>query len=337
MTEGVERRVEGIVALAAMAGVSASTVSRALANNPVVAEATRARVHALAAAHGFRLNQVASAFRRGRAEAIGVVVPLGHEVGQTLSDPFFMALLGPLADALADAGFDLLLSRVIPRDGRWLADLVDARRTDGLILIGQSDQFDAIEAVARRGAPVVVWGARRPGAAQLTVGTDNEAGGRLAAEHLISRGRRRLAFLGDPGVPEIAARLRGFAAAVTAAGAVRDEMLPVHLTTSAAHRDVAAFLTDHAAPDGVVAASDVIAMGAMQALAERGLRVPEDVAVVGYDDVALARLTTPALTTVRQDVARGARLLVELLLRRIAGERAASVELAPELVVRGSS
>lgn len=329
-------RVGGIVELAQLAGVSPSTVSRALANSPVIAEKTRERIRALAAEHGFRLNQAASAFRRGRAQAIGVVIPLGHETGQSLSDPFFMALLGPLADALAGAGYDLLLSRVIPREGRWLSDLIDTGRTDGLILVGQSDQLDAIEAAAVRYDRMVVWGARAPGSAQVTVGTDNEAGGRMAAEHLIARGRRRLAFLGNPHIPEFAARYRGFAAAVTAAS-VEDDVLPVHLTNSAAYQEVAAFLTDHPAPDGVVAASDVIAMSAMQALAERGLRVPEDVSVVGYDDVPLARLTTPPLTTVRQDVERGGRLLVDLLLRRIAGEPVESVELEPELVIRGSA
>lgn len=329
-------KVDGIVALAQLAGVSPSTVSRALANNPVIAEATRRRIHALAAEHGFRLNQAASAFRRRRAQAIGVAIPLGHEVGQSLSDPFFMAMLGHLADALAGAGYDLLLSRIIPREDRWLSDLIDTGRTDGLILIGQSNQIDAIEATAAHYDRMVVWGAHVPGLAQITVGTDNEAGGRIAAEHLIARGRRRLAFLGNPDVPEFAARYRGFASAVAHASVEKD-VLPVHLTTGAAYQEVAAFLTNHPAPDGVVAASDVIAMSAIQALAERGLRVPEDVSVVGYDDVALARLTTPPLTTVRQDVERGAEMLVSLLLRRINNEPVESVELAPQLVVRGSS
>lgn len=329
-------KVDGIVALAQLAGVSPSTVSRALANNPVIAEATRRRIHALANEHGFRLNQAASAFRRQRAQAIGVAIPLGHEVGQSLSDPFFMTMLGHLADALARAGYDLLLSRVIPLEDRWLSDLIDTGRTDGLILIGQSNQIEAIEMMARRYDRMVVWGARAPGLTQTTVGTDNEAGGRIAAEHLIARGRRRLAFLGSPDVPEFAARYRGFTE-VVAGASIENDVLPVHLTTGAAYQDVTAFLADHPAPDGVFAASDVIAMGAIQALAERGLRVPEDVSVIGYDDVALARLATPPLTTVRQDLEKGAELLVSLLLRRIAGEPVGSVQLAPELVIRGSS
>lgn len=323
----------GLKEIARIAGVSPATVSRALGDSPVVAEATRTRIRALAAEHGFRLNQAASALRSRRTGAVGVVIPLGHEADQHLSDPFFMGLIGPIADALADSGHDLLLSRVIPADDDWLLERAEGGRVDGLIVIGQSDQTDAIEAVAARYRPLVVWGARVAGGAQVTVGTDNEAGGRIAAEHLVERGRRRFAFLGNPAIPEFAARLAGLRA-VVGEGAT---LLPVHLTTEEAYQEFASFLHDHPAPDGIVAASDVIAMSAMRALAARGLRVPEDVSVVGYDDVVVARHTSPPLTTVRQDVERGARLLVELLLKRLRGEEVRSVEMTPELIVRGSS
>lgn len=328
----------GLVEIARIAGVSPATVSRALAGNPVVAQATRDRVRELAREHGFRLNLTASALRKRRTETVAVVVPLGHDAAQGLSDPFFMGLIAPLADALAEAGYDLLLSRVIPDDGDWLSRRVDGGRVDGTIVIGQSDQVDAIEAVARRYRPLVVWGARVGGGAQVTVGTDNVAGGRIAAEHLLARGRSRLAFFGNPAVPEFAARLQGFRGALAGAGrAVEDMLLPVHLTTGDAYQEIAAFLAGNPPPDGVAAASDVIAMSAMRALAERGLRVPEDASVVGYDDIAVARHTTPPLTTVRQDLGTGARLLVDLLLRRMRGEEAEPVEMAPELIVRGSS
>lgn len=335
-----ERSV-GLVDIARIAGVSPATVSRALANSPVVAEATRVRLQSLAREHGFRLNQTASALRRRRTGAIGVVIPLGHERGQALSDPFFMGLIAPLADALAEAGYDLLLSRVIPVDGEWLGDLVDSGRVDGVIVIGQSDQVAAIEETAARYQPLVVWGARLPGARQLSVGTDNVEGGRLAAEHLIARGRTRLAFLGNPDVPEFAARLSGFraavAASVAAGRAVTEQLLPVHLITSSARQEIDAFLRENPSPDGIAAASDVIAMSAMQVLAERGLRVPSDVSVVGYDDVPVARYTTPPLTTVRQDLEEGARLIVDRLIRRLRGEPVEAIEMTPVLVVRGSA
>jgi DNA-binding LacI/PurR family transcriptional regulator len=323
--------------IAKLAGVSVATVSRSLAGNPHVATATRERIVALAHQHGFQINQAARNFRLKKTRAIGVVLPLGHETDQHLSDPFFMGLIGPLADALTERGHDLLLSRVIPRDRTWLGAIVDSGRVDGVIIIGQSDQIAVIEEVAARYAPLVVWGEHMPGRAQVTVGTDNVAGGRAAAEHLLRQGRSRLAFFGNPEVPEFAARYDGFRQAVRDAGAEEGMLLPVHLTTQASYAAIADFLGGNPPPDGVVAASDVIAMSALQVLSERGIRVPHDVAVVGYDDVVVARHTSPPLTTIRQDVARGAQLLVELLFKRIDGDDAASVAMTPELVLRGSA
>ena len=329
-------RIASVAALAEAAGVSASTASRALAGNPMISAATRKLVGEIAAAHGFRPNQQARNLRLGRTQAIGVVLPLGHETGQHLTDPFFSAMLGHLADALTDRGFDLLLSRVIPTDDDWLDRMLDSGRTDGAIIIGQSNQTAALDRAAARGAPIVVWGTRLPGQVHCTVGTDNAAGGALAAQHLIDAGRTRLVFLGDPAAPEIGERRRGFLAACAAAGVAADTVA-THLTPDAAFGAVAGHLGNHPAPDGIVAASDTIAMMAIRALAERRLRVPEDVAVIGFDDVALAAHTTPPLTSVRQDIARGAALLVELLMRKLAGETVEPIVLAPELVVRAST
>ena len=247
-----------------------------------------------------------------------------------------MSLLAPLADAIADRGHDLLLSRVIPADERWLDAIVDSGRVDGVIVIGQSNQLDAIERVAGRYRPMIVWGAGLPGAAQITVGSDNVAGGRIAAQHLLSQGRTRLAFVGNTEVPEFAARYAGFEEALDAAGA-EATLLPTHLTSESSHSAIEHYLSRHPSPDGIVAASDVIAMSALRALASHGKRVPQDVGVVGYDDVQLATYTTPPLTTMRQDVARGAQLMIDLLFRRIEGGEVASVAMAPELILRGSA
>ncbi|HET9629954.1 MAG TPA: substrate-binding domain-containing protein [Novosphingobium sp.] len=323
--------------LARLAGVTAATVSRALADNPAIAKATRARIQALAQEHGFQINKAARNLRLGRTGAIGVVLPLGHEAEQHLSDPFFMNLLGPLADAIAERGYDLLLSRVIPKDDRWLDEIVSSGRVDGVILIGQSDQYEVIERVAARYRPMVVWGANTPGQAQVTVGTDNVAGGRLAAEHLLAQGRKRLAFFGNPEIPEFAARHAGFEQALQAAGISAAALLPVHLTGEAAYSAIADYLAAHPAPDGIVAASDVIAMSALRALAACGRRVPQEVGVVGYDDVHLAMHTSPSLTTIRQDVATGAGTMVDLLFRRMEGEEVGSVVMPPQLILRDSA
>lgn len=330
------RKIVGLVELARIAGVSPATVSRALSDSPIVAPATRSRIRALAQEHGLRLNQTASAFRRRKTQAIGVTIPLGHDADQSLTDPFFMGLIGPLADALSRAGYDLLLSRVIPEGENWLEDLVQSGRVDGVIVIGQSNQAEVIERVARTYRPIVVWGERLANAQQITVGADNAAGGRLAARRLLSIGRKRLAFLGNPDAPEFAARLEGFRSEAEAGGACVT-LLPVHLSTETAHQEIAAFLDARPLADGLFAASDVIAMSALRAMAERGLAAPQDVAVIGYDDVLIARHTSPPLTTIRQDMAGGARLLVDILLRRMAGEEAGSVTMQPELILRGSA
>ncbi|MFA5967640.1 MAG: substrate-binding domain-containing protein [Sphingomonas sp.] len=329
--------VSTLAELAELAGVSVATVSRSLAGNPVIAKTTRDRIVALASEHGFKVNQAARNLRLKRTGAIGVVLPLGHEAEQHLSDPFFMSLLGPLADAIADRGHDLLLSRIIPKNDRWLDAIVDAGRVDGVIVVGQSNQIDAIERVARRYRPIIVWGADMPDKTQVTVGTDNIAGGRIAAEHLLAQGRRRLAFFGNIEVPEFAARYAGFQQALAASGSGHATLLPVHLTSEASYTAIEDYLTGHSSPDGIVAASDVIAMSALRALSGHGKRVPQDVSVVGYDDVAIAMYTTPPLTTVRQDVARGAAAMVDLLFRRMEGAEVQSVTMAPELILRDSA
>lgn len=332
-------RVRNITDLARLAGVSAGTVSRALADSHLIAKKTRERIQAIAREHDFRPNIMARNLRIKRAGAIGVLIPLGHETGQHISDPFFITLLGQLADALTERGHDLLLSRVIPTDPHWLSRVVDSGRVDGVILIGQSDQSAVIDDVAARYLPMVAWGANFPDQVHCSVGSDNRKGGALAAQHLIDKGAKRFAFFGDPVAPEIAERLEGAREALAAAGlGAALDILPAHLTAETAHPAISAWLADDGnIPDGIIAASDVIAMSALRALAERGLSVPDEVRIVGYDDLAFANQTMPPLTTIRQDLVAGAAHLVDLLFRRIGGEKTDSVVLEPQLIVRGSS
>ena len=321
--------------LAALAGVSTATVSRALAGHSSVNAKTRERIRELARKHDVRPNQLARNLRMKSTGAIGLVLPLGHARTQHLTDPFFLSLLGFLADLLVERGYDILLSRVIPDADDWLERLVDSGRIDGLLLVGQSDQFAAIERVAQRYRPLVVWGAHREGQHHLTIGSDNVAGGRLAAEHLIAQGRQRLLFVGDPAPPEFADRLAGFAAAARDAGLPHD-VLPTPMMPEAVHAAMAAHLAGGTVPDAIFAASDVAAMSVLRALAEAGIDIPGTTAVVGYDDVTLAAHTSPSLTTVRQDLAIGAELMVDRLLKRIAGEPAQSAIVPPVLIARQS-
>lgn len=322
--------------LAALAGVSTATVSRALAGHASVNEQTRERIRLLAREHDVRPNQLARNLRMKSTGAIGLVLPLGHAKTQHLTDPFFLSLLGFLADLLVERGYDILLSRVIPDADDWLERLVDSGRIDGLLLVGQSDQFAAIERVSQRYRPLIVWGANRSGQHHLTIGSDNVAGGRLAAEHLIAQGRQRLLFVGDPAPPEFADRLAGFAAAADEAG-VAHTILATPMSPEAVHAAVAEQLAGGTVPDAIFAASDVAAMSVLRALAEAGIDVPTTTAVIGYDDVSLAAHTSPPLTTIRQDLAIGAELMVDRLLKRVAGEPAESAIVTPVLIRRQSA
>ena len=333
------KRVVNMHELASRAGVSASTVSRALAGSPLISTATRERLTALAQEMGYRVNSSASRLRRRRANTIGIVTPMGHGVEQYGAHPFLQTLLAGIADVLSERGLDLLLLRFHPNVEEWMEATLDAGRADGLIVLRQSTLHPALNAVARTHDRFVVWGQHLPDQAYLTVGSDNRQGGALAAGHLLERGRQRIAFLGDRGLNENAARYQGYAAALRAAGRKPERALD--LVARYAPREPARAL-DRALDagvefDAVFAASDMLAIHAMRALAQRGRVVPGDVAIVGFDDIPVGALMAPALTTVRQDVATAARALVDTLLTRIEGRPASSAVLPVALATRESS
>lgn len=334
------KRVRNIAELAKIAGVSAGTVSRALANKSVVNARTRERIQELARKHGFQVNQMASKLRRQETGVVAVVIPLGHDRRQHISDPFFMSMLGALADELTESGYDLMLSRAIPQDDpAWLDRIVNSGMVDGVLMIGQSDQFDEIEKVARDYAPLVVWGSHRDGQVHCSVGTDNRAGGRLATEYLLSKGYRSLAFLGDTTGIEIAERYRGAGDAVAEYGkGATLQHIPVHLSIDEMTDEIAdALVAIEGDIDGIVAASDAIAMATIRQLDARGIKVPADVAVIGFDDLPLARHTVPQLSTISQDITGGAAEMVKRLKARLKGERSEALVMAPELVLRASA
>lgn len=328
--------VRTITDLARLAGVSPGTVSRALAGKSLVNAQTREKIEALAREHGFRPNQMASGLRRQKTGVIGVVIPLGHDSRQQISDSFFMTLLGFLADELTRHGYDLMLRRVVPdNDADWLDRFIGSGMIDGVIVIGQSDQFDRIEEVADGYTPMVVWGNHAEGQRHCVVGSDNRLGGRLAAERLIAGGAQRIAFLGDTTAIEFAARLAGAQDVAARMGLPPVLALPTHLSPDRASEEIAGHLAAHAGEiDGIFAATDTLAALCLTELRRQGIAVPDAVQLVGFDDLPIARQTVPPLTTVHQDIAAGARGLVDLLLRRMAGETTESLVLPPELVVR---
>ena len=325
--------------IARLAGVHVSTVSRALAGSPLVEASKRKRIVQLAREHGYVVNPVARSLRLKRTQMVSVVIPLQHAAGQPLTDPFFVAMLGHLAEAVTQRGFGMNLQKIVLPTHEWLDEIIASGRSDGVVVIGQSTEHETLQRAAASYLPLVVWGAQLPGQKYCTVGSDNPGGAALAVRHLLQGGRRRIVFLGDPTGPELRQRYEGYARALREGppGTAAPRTVPANLTPDAAYQAVRECIAAGEAFDALFAASDVIAISAIRALTNEGLAVPHDVAVVGFDDIALAAHTTPSLTTVRQDLEQGARILVDLLFRRLEGEETDSVTLPAELVIRDSA
>ncbi|WP_247660850.1 LacI family DNA-binding transcriptional regulator [Ideonella alba] len=325
--------------IARLAGVSVSTVSRALAGSSLVNEATRLRVAELARSLNYTINVGAQNLRLKQNRTIAVVVPYDPATRQHLSDPFFLSLIGSLADALTDRGYEMLVSRVDVNRLDLAAQSYEAGRAAGIVLVGQWHHHEQLNELAVRGVPLVVWGAQLPGQAYATVGSDNVAGGQQMTRHLIERGARRIAFMGDTALEEIGQRHRGYLQALAEARLQADPALTrqVPFETAAIEHAVETLLADGTDFDALFCASDLMAMTAIGALQRLGRRVPQQLRVGGYDDIALAAHYHPSLTTVRQPIEAAGEQLVAALLEQLDGARPASRQLLTELVLRDSS
>ena len=281
----------------------------------------------------------------GHAETltIGLVLPMGHETGQRMTDSFLMEMIGHLTEEVIHRGYDLLFSKISsPRKG-WLPQLVQSGRFDGLLMLGQSDQHGEINDLADAYLPMVVWGERLPGQGYCSIGVDNVYGGRAATEHLLGLGRQNIRFLGPVNVPEVDSRYRGYLQAMAQAplsllqaGIVSDP-IACAFTHASAYHAVHEALSRGEKIDALFCASDVIAGGARMAIVESRLRIPDDIALVGFDDVAMAQNMSPPLSTVKQDLEIAARSMVDMLFRRMAGEETPSNVIPARLMIREST
>lgn len=325
--------------LADIAGVTRGTVSRALSDSPRVNEKTKARIRKLAEKHNYRVNQQARNFRLRKTGVISVVFMLDIKSEQHMSDPFFLEMLGGIADCLAEHDLDLFLAHAPVVDVLELPKSRVFQNSDGVIFIGQAAQHEKLNVIAKSDTPIVVWGAPMPDQAYCRVGGDNVNGGYLATTHLLETGRRSIAFFGDVDLPEIALRFSGYQKALQEQGVEFNADLQVDIPFEMQHAREAlrGFLANNRRFDGAICSSDVMALSVLATLNESGLRVPEDVAVVGYDDIGLAQYGSPSLTTIRQNIRQAGRALVESLLTIIKGEEIADTTLSSELVVRQSS
>ncbi len=333
------RSLYSIADIARLAGVSKSTVSRALNDSPLIGQETKERIRAIAREHDYQVNLQARRLSLRQSCTIAFVIHAYH--GEfSVADLFVLEIMGSISNGLYAEGYDMLLAQVNPLETGWAHEYLDSGRVDGFVLLTSTRKQAHIRALVEMGAPFIVWGVSESGGAYCSVGGDNLAGGRLAAEHLLRSGRRRIAFLGGPAEElEIRQRFAGYEAALREAGIGIDSALVTHGEYS---RELGATgmqrLLERAPHlDAVLAASDLMALAAMQVLRERGRRIPEDVAVVGYDDLSIAAYGNPPLTTIRQDIPLAGRLLARNLVHYLQTGEVTAVTMPVELVVRGSA
>lgn len=321
--------------LARLAGVSVSTVSRALNDAPLISARTKQRIWALAREHGYPFRQSMASSPIGAEGSVAIVTPFVMGRPLPLSHPFFLELIAGIGEAARSRDCDFTVSHVPAASHDDLIRATTTSRASGVIFLGQAALHASFNQLADSGARFVVWGAQLPDQRYRSVGSDNLSGGRRATLHLLRLGRRRIIFLGGHD-PEALQRRRGYLDAHGEFGVPAFPELygQVEFELESAEAAIRAMLTNGVAFDAVFASSDLMALGAIRALQQAGRRVPDDVSVVGYDDMLLARLSSPALTTVRQDTLESGRLLVSSVLD--AGISVRGGLIATDLIVRES-
>ena len=328
--------------IAFLAGVSQPTVSRALRGSPVVSLETRKRIEEIARQLNYRVDKNASNLRSQHSNTLALLLFEDPTPDDSQINPFFLSMLGSITRASARRGYDLLIS-FQQLSGDFCQDYEDSRKADGIILLGYGDYEEYRPRLGRlveQGTHFVRWGPVLIDEPGVSVGSDNAQGGYDVTRHLIAQGRRQVAFLGHATshYPEFFDRYRGYERAMMEARIATSSALQVDaITTEESGFHAMCELRARGVEfDSIVAASDLIAMGALRALQEAGVDVPRQVAVVGFDDIPAASLTNPPLTTVMQDTRRAGDLLVDTLLRQIAGDPVANSVIPTRLVIRKS-
>ncbi|GHH83070.1 LacI family transcriptional regulator [Streptomyces sulfonofaciens] len=333
--------------VAARAGVGRGTVSRVINGSPRVSEATRAAVEAAVAELGYVPNTAARALAANRTNAIALVVP--EPETRFFAEPYFSGMLHGVGAELADTEMQLLLIFAgSARERQRLAQYLAAHRVDGVLLVSVHADDPLPDLLDQLEIPTVISGRRSAEETLPAVEADNFAGARSAVRHLVARGRTTIAHIaGRLEIYGAQCRVDGYRAGLEEAGHAVDEdlIVPGDFTEEGGRRAMTRLLEHHPDLDAVFAASDVMAAGARQALRALNRRIPEDVALIGFDDSAIARHMDPPLTSVRQPIEEMGRAMIDVLLAEIAERRPTGVRgavhrqvlLPTELVERASS
>lgn len=335
------KAVQTIADIARLTGVSKSTVSRALNDSPKISEATKARIRAVAKEHNFQINVSASRLSRQQSRTIAFVVHAHHyDACFSVNDLFLLEILGAITNTLSNLHYDMLVANINPHDPNWPHQYLDTGRVDGFILLTSTRKEFHIDALVKMQAPFIVWGTPLAKYTYCSVNGDNFGGGRLATEHLIQKGRRHSAFLGGPAFEaEVQRRYDGYVAALHDGGQEIDPALVSYgdWSNESGAKRVQQLLEAKPDLDAVFANSDLMAAGAINGLREQGRRVPEDVAVIGYDNLSIAEFNNPPLTTVSQNLPLVGKLLAQNLIQYIETGIVTNVTIPAKLIVRESA
>jgi DNA-binding LacI/PurR family transcriptional regulator len=331
--------VHTIADIARLAGVSKSTVSRALNDSPLIGPETKQRIRDIAQAHNFQMNDPARRLSLRQSHVVALVT-YQYQANLAVPDAFVLEIMSGIAAGLHAGGYDLLVIQVASKDTDWIGRYLRSGRVDGFILLMASCTQQHIQTLRDAKAPFVLWGVPPGSHPYCSVSGDSFAGGKTATEHLLSSGRSRIAFIGGwHGDAEVGDRYKGYEAALQSAGRTVDPALVAYTNFSPASGAAAMRTLLEQAPDldAVFVNSDLMAVAAMDEIRAHGRRVPEDVAVVGYDDVSIAQHSDPPLTTIRQNGPLAGRLLAETLLGHLRTGAVTNVSIPAELVVRKSA
>jgi DNA-binding LacI/PurR family transcriptional regulator len=333
------KSVKTIADIARLAGVSKSTVSRALNDSHLIGDETKERIRTIAREHSFQINAPARQLSLKQSRTIAFVTHAYHKEF-SVADLFGLEIMGGISSGLHANGYDMLVIHVDPRDTEWAHQYLDTGRVDGFILMTSTRKQYHIKTLLNMGAPFIVWGVPQPNQSYPSVSGDNFNGGRLAAEHLIGAGRERIAFLGGPAEEvEVQQRYQGFESALTGAGRNLDAALVAYgdFSNTSGGETMKKLLEQGSDLDAVFVNSDLMAIAAMDVIRDHGRRVPEDVAVVGYDDLSIAQHSHPPLTTIRQNIPLAGKLLAQNLIQFLQTGLVTNVTIPVELVVRKST
>ncbi|MGE5135203.1 MAG: LacI family DNA-binding transcriptional regulator [Gemmatimonadota bacterium] len=327
--------------VAARAGVSVGTVSNVLNRPDIVAEPTRSRVQAAIAQLGFIRNESARQLRAGRSRTIGLVV-------LDVANPFFTDVARGVEDEASESGLAVILCNSDDQEAKetHYLELLEEHRVQGILITPVAADGDRLARLQRRGTPVVLVDSRSPSRGQCSVSVDDVLGGELAVAHLLAEGHERIAFVGGPpSFRQVSDRREGALRALAKAGRPAADLQLIEtpaLNVTAGQRAGAdlAELPPPRRPTAVFCANDLLALGVLQGMTARRIRVPEDLAIVGYDDIDFAAAAAVPLSSVRQPRQQLGRTAAQLLLDEALGEAShqhRQVVFEPELVIRRSS